>query len=81
MAGAALAPSVFDLESCDTEGQEALYRLISIGAGAVGGALIGTAIGVGIRGERWEEVPLEKVRMSISPLRNGGLSFSVSLAF
>jgi hypothetical protein len=46
-----------------------------VGAGV--GALIGTAI----KTERWQEVPLDRVRVSFGPQRNGRFGFGLSVSF
>ena len=47
--------------------------------GAAGGALIGVIIGALTKTDRWEEVPLDQIRVSFVPQRDGrfGLGFSV----
>jgi len=49
--------------------------------GAAIGALAGAALGVAFRRERWEEVPLDRLRVSIVPQRGGRLGFGMSLRF
>lgn len=47
--------------------------------GALPGAVIGAEIGSAIKVEQWQQVPLEKLRLSLSPRVNEGIAVSVSL--
>lgn len=51
--------------------------------GAVVGALIGAAVGAGIgalfKTDRWEEIPLDELRIGPSPIAPDGVSVSASL--
>jgi len=55
----------------------------AVGAGSLGlvGAGIGTLIGGSSESERWEEVPLAQLPVSIVPLRDHRISFTLSLQF
>lgn len=46
-----------------------------------GGALIGGLIGAMSTGTRWEEVPLERLRVSFVPQRDGRLGLGLSVRF
>jgi hypothetical protein len=48
--------------------------------GALGGALLGMGIGAAITTDRWEEVPLDRLRVSVVPQR-GGVALGISVAF
>jgi hypothetical protein len=48
--------------------------------GAVGGAAWGAGIGALIRTDRWSAVPLERLRLSLGPIR-GGLRISLAVDF
>ncbi len=48
--------------------------------GAVG-ALIGALIGAASTGTRWEEVPLDRLRLQVAPQRDGRLGFGASVKF
>ena len=54
-----------------------------MGAGFFGhiGMIIGAIVQPFGRSERWEEIPLEKIRVSICPDRKNGFSFSASFVF
>ena len=45
------------------------------------GALIGVLIGAAIKTEKWEEVPLDQLRVSFGPQRGGRFAFGLSVAF
>ena len=61
-----------------TEGQGIFYGFLM---GSVPGAAIGGGIGALMPGERWERVPLERIRVSLSPQRHGGVRLAASFAF
>ena len=48
-------------------------------AGALGGALIGTIVGAATRTDRWEEIPLDELRIQPSPVAPDGVGLSASL--
>jgi len=50
---------------------------IGAGIGAVAGAVVGSAI----KTEQWEEVPLDQLRVSVVPQRDGRFAFGLSVAF
>ncbi len=50
---------------------------IGAGIGAVAGALVGFAI----KTEQWEEAPLDRIRVSFAPQRDGRFAFGLSVAF
>ncbi len=49
--------------------------------GALGGAMIGGMVGERIKTGKWEEVPLDRLRVSIVPQRGGRLGLRVSLQY
>ena len=49
--------------------------------GGGGGAIIGWQIGKAVHGEQWEEVPLERLRVSLAPQRDGGFALGFSVRF
>jgi hypothetical protein len=55
--------------------------LIGAGAGLVAGSILGAVTGALIRTERWEEVPLEQVRLQVARQPGGGLGLGLSVAF
>ncbi len=64
--------------SCDDV--TGLVVLIFGAGGALGGVLIGAVIGSFIQTDRWETVPLDRIRVSLTP-RGGGLEVSAKFVF
>ena len=75
-AGAAIIP-----ERCGLDFPEAGCRAVGATVGAVGGALFGAIVGALIKTERWEEVPLDQLRVSFAPQRDGRFGVGVSVSF
>ena len=80
-----LALGVFYQQACSNTSDigETCLALIPIGAVAVGlaGALVGGTIGALIKTDRWEEVPLDQLRVSFAPQRDGRFAFGLSVRF
>ena len=49
--------------------------------GAIGGVAGGGVVGYFIKTDRWEEFPLERLRVSLSPQRDGRVRARVSVRF
>ncbi len=49
--------------------------------GFFGGALVGALIGAGIREDRWNEVSLSRLRVSLRPQRDGTFGLGASVRF
>ena len=49
--------------------------------GGLGGVVVGALIGSEIETDRWREVPLDRVRVSLGPQRDGGFGFGASVRF
>ena len=62
---------------CPNGGEAAKVLLIWGTAGAFVGALIGAATNT----DRWEEVPLDQLRVSLGPQRDGRFGFGASVRF
>ncbi len=69
-------------------GNSAWFRDDSAGCAALGfgvfgagGALLGAIIGAMITGTRWEEVPLDRFRVSLGPQRDGRFGLGLSVRF
>ena len=60
----------------DAAGRCALAGAVIFGAG---GALLGFIVGAMITGTRWEEVPLDRLRVSLGPQRDGRLGLCASV--
>lgn len=79
-AAGAIAGVVFcSNEHCSgvTPGQAALYAGAVAGAG---GAVLGAGLGALTKRDRWEEVPLDRLRVSVVPRRDG-VALGISIAF
>ena len=66
---------------CESDGSDytAAAAVILGGGGALLGAGIGAVVGSQIKGDRWEEVPLDRLQVSFVPQRDGfTLGFSVA---
>jgi hypothetical protein len=57
------------------------YVLPVVAIGVLGGALIGALIGSLVKSDRWEEIPLDQLRVSIVPQQDGRFAFGLSVAF
>jgi len=79
------ALGVFYQQACSHASDigETCLPLIPIGVVAVGlaGALVGGTIGSLIKTDRWEEVPLDRLRVSLGPQRDGRFGFGASVRF
>jgi hypothetical protein len=62
----------------DVGGEAFIYTFL---IGGVPGALIGGIVGSNAGGERWERVPLERIRVSVSPQRRGGVRLAAAFRF
>jgi hypothetical protein len=49
--------------------------------GGLGGLVAGAIIGTAIKTERWQEVPLDRVRVSLGSQRDGRFGFGASVRF
>ncbi len=66
-------------DDCD-EYTGAVYLVLG-GGGAVAGLLIGSIVGALITTERWEEIPLDRLRVSVVPQRDGRFGLGLSVRF
>ena len=58
------------------------FGALVVGGGlGILGAGVGAGIGALIKSERWEEVPLDRLRVNIVPLRDGRFALGLSVAF
>ncbi len=78
---ATLAVIGASLNICQREDLEASCAGIGAGVGAVGGSLVGLVIGAVIKTDRWEEVPLDRLRVSFGPQRDGRFGLGLSVRF
>jgi hypothetical protein len=49
--------------------------------GGLGGVVVGALIGATIETDRWQEVPLDQLRVSFGPQRDGRFGFGASVRF
>ena len=57
---------------------------IRLEAALITGAIVGAAggiVGYFIKTDRWEEIPLERLRVSLAPQRDGGFALGFSVRF
>ena len=50
-------------------------------AGALLGAGVGAVVGYFIKTDRWEEISLDRLRVSFAPQRDGGFVLGLSVEF
>ncbi|NIM51536.1 MAG: hypothetical protein GTN62_12050 [Gemmatimonadales bacterium] len=83
LAVGAVAGGVTGAVGCGTSWWCTTQKGVSLGAviGGLTGALLGTGIGALIKTDRWEQVPLDRLRVSVLPQRDGRSVFAVSIAF
>jgi hypothetical protein len=55
--------------------------LAGAGIGGATGALLGAGIGGLIKTDKWEEVPIDQLRVNMVPLRDGRFAFGLSVEF
>ncbi len=64
---------------CD--GDEAAVIGFITALGGTGAGIIGAGIGAVVKTERWKKVPLERLRVSFAPRRDGRVLMGVAIAF
>ncbi len=67
--------------SIDCEESTGVLYLIFGGGGALAGLVIGSIVGAQITTERWEEIPLDRLRVSFAPQRDGRFGLELSVRF
>ncbi|MFC1639221.1 hypothetical protein ACFL3B_00490 [Gemmatimonadota bacterium] len=77
LVGAGVGAAVSD---CDPSSL-GICEAVPIGIGATVGLVIGTIFGSLIKSDRWEEVPLDRVRVSFAPQRDGRFAVGMRVAF
>ena len=73
---AALCASLGDV-SCQAPDGAAIGLLV----GGAAGALVGAGVGLLIKSDRWEEVPLDRLRVSFAPQRDGRFGLGLLVRF
>ncbi len=80
--GAAFQPLSGSHEGdCSRSDTICLGRGASAAIGAAVGGLFGAVVGALIKTERWEEVPLDRLRVSFGPQRDGRFGLGLSVRF
>ena len=77
--GAVVFCKVVEKGSCDLTDDDITLEAALI-TGAIGGVAAGIA-GHFIKTDRWEEVPLERLRVSLTPQRDGRFALGFSVRF
>ena len=67
--------------SCIGPGGPEIYALGAAVIGGLGGVVVGALIGSAIETDRWQEVPLHRLRVSLGPQRDGRFGFGTSVRF
>jgi hypothetical protein len=85
LAGAGLGALVGAAVDCTqllgTTSNQASCTGLGAAAGAASGLLIGAAVGALNKTDRWEEVPLDRLRVSVGPQRDGRFALAMSFSF
>jgi hypothetical protein len=79
LAGAVLGAVIW--HAADPDAWELVPEVYGGALGMIPGALLDATIGALIKTDRWEEVPLERLRVSVAPQRDGRFAFGVRIAF
>ena len=66
---------------CGVPGSDADLTLLVVGVLGAGGGLVGAIVGSFIKTEQWEEIPLERLHVSLTPQRDGGFALGFSVRF
>jgi hypothetical protein len=69
---------LYALDLCFSKGSMAAVGSVMAG---VTGTVLGAVIGSFGQTDRWEDVPIDRIRLGILPQRQGGLAFSASVTF
>ena len=76
-------------EECESQGAFSclgpdgpeIYALAGAIIGGLGGLVAGALIGSATETDRWQEVPLDRLRVSLGPQRDGRFGFGASVRF
>ena len=80
-AGVGIALAICSEDECrwGTEDETVLAAVVYGAGGGLLGALVGAMIGSAIRVDRWQDVPLDDIRVGLSPVTPDGVAVSVTL--
>ena len=75
--------AVWARQWCVTASNCVQHRLVvaGFGVGLLPGALLGAAVGSLVRSDRWEEVPLERLRVNFAPQGDGRIALGFAVRF
>ncbi len=79
--GAAAGAAVGSGLDCEAFGTQAACTGLGAAVGAGSLALIGGVTGALIKTDRWEEIPLDQLRVTVVPQSDGRFALTVSVAF
>ncbi len=68
----------FCIASVDGRGETAIVGAVLLG---LGGIVVGAVTGAFIKTDRWEEVPLDRLRLQVAPQRDGRFGLGLSMRF
>ena len=82
VAGAVFGYASFEecVSFCIGPGREGVAILVATIFG-LGGAVVGTLIGSAVKTDRWQEVPLDRLRLQVAPQRDGRFGLGLSVSF
>ena len=66
-----------DEGKCEVLGRD--FTLLATGLVGAAGGIVGVIMGYVIKTDRWEEVPLDQLRVSLAPRRDGGFAIGFSV--
>ena len=83
LVGGAVGAGIGYLTSSEGCGEFERSFCAGVGAAVLGGAglVIGAGVGAAVKSDRWEEVPLDQLRVSFAPQRNGRFGLGLSVQF
>ena len=58
-----------------------IWWIAAVPSGVVLGALVGAIVGSQTKADKWEEVPLDRLQVSVMPQRGGRIAFAMSVSF
>ncbi len=81
VAGAVIGLASYECEPCFVDLGPGVYAAAGAVIGGLGGLVVGALIGLEIETDRWQEVQLHRVRVSVGPQRDGRFGLGASVRF